>query len=58
LLVSPKKPPGIHVQFLAAVGSILGEEEVRETVINAVAPDVAVDLIRMSDHLLHNKKKS
>jgi len=58
LIVSPKKAHNIHVQFLAAVGSILGEEEVRETVINSVAPDVAVDLIRMSDHLLHNKKKT
>jgi len=58
LLISPKKTHSIHVQFLAAVGSIMGEEEVRETVINSVAPDVAVDLIRMSDHLLHNKKKS
>ena len=58
LLVSPKKAHSIHVQFLAAVGSILGEKDVRETVINAVAPDVAVDLIRMSDHLLHNKKKT
>ena len=58
LIVSPKKAHSIHVQFLAAVGSILGEEEVRETVINSVAPDVAVDLIRMSDYLLHNKKKT
>jgi len=44
LLVSPKKATGIHVQFLAAVGAILGHEGLREAVIKAETPDEIVDL--------------
>jgi len=47
LVVSPKKNGGgLHVQFLAAVGSILKEESMREAVINAASPQEAVDLLR------------
>jgi len=45
LIVSPKKACGIHVQFLAAIGSILREEELREAVINAATPQEAVELL-------------
>jgi PTS system fructose-specific IIC component len=46
LIVSPKKLSSLHVQFLAAVGAILGEEALREAVINAKTPEEAVDLLR------------
>jgi mannitol/fructose-specific phosphotransferase system IIA component (Ntr-type) len=46
LIVSPKKVTGLHIQFLAAVGSILGDETLREAVINAATPEEAVDLLR------------
>ena len=46
LIVSPKKSNSLHVQFLAAVGSILGDEDLRENVINAATPQEAVDLLR------------
>ncbi|MCL2758624.1 MAG: cation:proton antiporter [Treponema sp.] len=45
LVVSPKKACGLHVQFLAAVGSILREETVREAVINAATAHEAVELL-------------
>ena len=45
LIVSPKKSGGLHVQFLAAIGSILGNDQLRENVINAPSPQVAVDLL-------------
>jgi len=46
LIVSPKKTGGLHVQFLAAMGSILGNETLREDVINAATAQIAVDLLR------------
>jgi len=46
LIVSPKKAYGLHVQFLAAVGSIFGEETLREAVINAASPKKAVNLLK------------
>jgi len=46
LIVSPKKTGGLHVQFLAAIGSILGNETLREDVINAASPQIAVELLR------------
>jgi fructose-specific phosphotransferase system IIA component len=46
LIVSPKKASGLHIQFLAAFGSILGEESLREAVINAASPEEAVSLLR------------
>ncbi|MCL2210597.1 MAG: cation:proton antiporter [Treponema sp.] len=44
LIVSPKQACGMHVQFLAAVGSILSDENMREAIINAEDPQKAVDL--------------
>jgi len=46
LIVSPRKTGGLHVQFLAAIGSILSNETLREDVINAASPQIAADLIR------------
>ena len=46
LIVSSKKVCGLHVQFLAAVGAILGEEALREAVINAASPEEAANLLR------------
>jgi len=51
LIVSPKKASSLHIQFLAAVGSILGDEDVREGVLNAATPHDAVELIKKHDHL-------
>jgi mannitol/fructose-specific phosphotransferase system IIA component (Ntr-type) len=48
LIVSPKTVTGLHVQFLAAIGSILGDEALREAVINAATPQEAVDLLTKS----------
>ena len=46
LVASPKKTCALYVQFLAAVGSILREESLREAVINASTAQEAVDLLR------------
>ncbi|MCL2805896.1 MAG: cation:proton antiporter [Treponema sp.] len=46
LIVSPKVFCGLHVEFLAAVGSIIGEDTLKEAVINSATPQDAVDLIR------------
>jgi mannitol/fructose-specific phosphotransferase system IIA component (Ntr-type) len=46
LVVSPKKISGLHIQFLAAIGSILGDENLREAVINAKTVEEAVSLLR------------
>ncbi|MCL2181183.1 MAG: PTS sugar transporter subunit IIA, partial [Treponema sp.] len=46
LIVSPKKASGLHIQFLAAVGSLLSDEDMCEMVINAASPQDAVDLLR------------
>ncbi|MDR0321497.1 MAG: cation:proton antiporter [Treponema sp.] len=52
LVVSPKKASGLHahVQFLAAIGSMLRKEELREAVINAATPQDAVDLFLKYKH--------
>jgi len=58
LIVSPKKTSSLHVQFLAAIGSIIGDAEMRESVINASSPQNAVELIRKHDLLkLAEKQK-
>ena len=44
MVISPKKVTGVHVQFLAAIGSILGEKTLREALINATTPEEAVQL--------------
>jgi Kef-type K+ transport system membrane component KefB/mannitol/fructose-specific phosphotransferase system IIA component (Ntr-type) len=46
LIASPKKDCGLYVQFLAAIGSILRDETLREAVINAANVHDAVDLMR------------
>jgi mannitol/fructose-specific phosphotransferase system IIA component (Ntr-type) len=46
LIVSPKKDCGLYVQFLAAVGAILRDKEIRETVINSDSPQDAVSLLK------------
>jgi len=58
LIVSPKKDSGLHVQFLAAVGSIFGDETLREKVINAETAQDAVKLINEHDHLLQKERKN
>lgn len=35
LIISPRKKPGPHIQFLAAIGSLLQDESICEKVINA-----------------------
>ncbi|MDR2404338.1 MAG: cation:proton antiporter [Spirochaetaceae bacterium] len=46
LVVSPKKTSGPHVQFLAAVGAVLKDDEIRERVINAASVEEAVELLQ------------
>jgi len=46
LIVSPKKACGMHVQFLAAIGSILSDDAMRDAIINAESPQDAVEIFR------------
>ncbi|MDR3144757.1 MAG: cation:proton antiporter [Treponema sp.] len=46
LVVSPKKTSGPHVQFLAAVGAVLKDDEIREGVINAASAAAVLELLR------------
>ena len=50
LIVSPRKECGLHIQFLASVGALLGDMELREKVINAATPQEAVQLMRKHKH--------
>jgi fructose-specific phosphotransferase system IIA component len=46
LIVSPKKTSGPHIQFLAAVGSVLKNEEIRTRLEDAQSPAEVVALLR------------
>jgi len=46
LIVSPKRDCGLYVQFLAAVGAILRDKTLRDSIISASSSQEAVDLIR------------
>ena len=46
LVVSPKKSSGPHVQFLAAIGTVLKDEQTREKLIDADSPEEVALLIR------------
>jgi Kef-type K+ transport system membrane component KefB/mannitol/fructose-specific phosphotransferase system IIA component (Ntr-type) len=50
LIVSPKIDCGFYVQFLAAAGSILRDEHLREAIINAQTIPEAVELFRKQKH--------
>lgn len=45
LVVSPKKTSGPHVQFLASIGAVLKDENIREQVIHAKSKDSVVALL-------------
>jgi mannitol/fructose-specific phosphotransferase system IIA component (Ntr-type) len=49
LVVSPRKVSGPHVQFLAAIGTVLNDAAVREKVINAGSAEMAVRLLRREE---------
>jgi Kef-type K+ transport system membrane component KefB/mannitol/fructose-specific phosphotransferase system IIA component (Ntr-type) len=46
LVVSPRKSSGPHVQFLAAIGTVLNDAAVREEVINAGSVETVVKILR------------
>jgi len=46
MVASPKKYSGPHLQFLAAVGSILEDTATCEAVINSATPAEAAGLLR------------
>jgi mannitol/fructose-specific phosphotransferase system IIA component (Ntr-type) len=46
LTASPKKSCNLYVQFLAGVGSIVGDKTIREAIYSADTPQDAVDLIK------------
>lgn len=46
MIVSPKKASGPHIQFLAAVGSVLKNAKVREKLVGAQSPAEVVALLR------------
>jgi Kef-type K+ transport system membrane component KefB/mannitol/fructose-specific phosphotransferase system IIA component (Ntr-type) len=51
LIVSPKNDHALHIQFLAAIGAILGDQTLREAVINAKSPEEAVALLHKRKNL-------
>jgi Kef-type K+ transport system membrane component KefB/mannitol/fructose-specific phosphotransferase system IIA component (Ntr-type) len=46
MVVSPKKTSGPHIQFLAAIGTVLKDDAIREQVINAGSRELVVNLLR------------
>jgi mannitol/fructose-specific phosphotransferase system IIA component (Ntr-type) len=46
LVVSPRKTSGPHIQFLAAIGAVLNNEEVRRELISTDSKDRAAALLR------------
>jgi len=46
LIASPTKYEAPHLQFLAAIGTVLLDEKLREAVINAATPEEAVELLQ------------
>jgi fructose-specific phosphotransferase system IIA component len=46
LVVSPRKVSGPHIQFLAAIGTVLKDENMREQVVNASSQERAAELLR------------
>jgi fructose-specific phosphotransferase system IIA component len=46
LVVSPRKTSGPHIQFLAAIGTVLKDDTIREEVINAGDKDQVVRLLQ------------
>ncbi len=46
MIVSPKKASGPHIQFLAAVGAVLKNADVREKLIEAQSPAEVIALLR------------
>jgi fructose-specific phosphotransferase system IIA component len=46
LVASPRKVSGPHIQFLAAIGAVLKDDETRNAVINAPTREKAVELLR------------
>jgi len=46
MVASPKKYTGPHLQFLAAIGSVLEDTATCEAVINSVSPEEAAGLLR------------
>jgi mannitol/fructose-specific phosphotransferase system IIA component (Ntr-type) len=49
LVVSPRKVSGPHVQFLAAIGTVLKDDATREEVINAGSPEVVAKLLQKGE---------
>jgi mannitol/fructose-specific phosphotransferase system IIA component (Ntr-type) len=46
MVASPKKITGPHLQFLAAIGSILEDTATCEAVINSATPEEAARILR------------
>jgi Kef-type K+ transport system membrane component KefB/mannitol/fructose-specific phosphotransferase system IIA component (Ntr-type) len=46
LIVSPRKVSGPHVQFLAAIGTVLNDAATREELVNAGSAEAAVKLLQ------------
>ena len=46
LAVSPKKVSGPHLQFIAAIATLLKDNNLCEDIINAAAPEKAMELLR------------
>lgn len=50
MVVSPKKSSGPHVQFLAAIGSILRDEGIIDRILCAKKSEEVADLLQATDH--------
>jgi mannitol/fructose-specific phosphotransferase system IIA component (Ntr-type) len=46
LVVSPRKTAGPHIQFLAAIGTVLKDDKTREALINAPTAEEAIRILR------------
>jgi mannitol/fructose-specific phosphotransferase system IIA component (Ntr-type) len=46
IVVSPRRTSGPHIQFLAAIGAVLQDGEIREAVIGAHSGEEAANLLR------------
>jgi fructose-specific phosphotransferase system IIA component len=48
MVASPKRSSSPHIQFLAAMGTVLKDDAIREQVVNAGSPDEVVKLLRLT----------
>jgi fructose-specific phosphotransferase system IIA component len=48
MVASPRRSSSPHIQFLAAIGSVLKDDSIRKRVVSAASPDEVVKLLRLA----------